>query len=79
MSSLLKINSAIARLDGKKFGFYRALRDIGAASNVQPNDETYSGLLQLCYKERLFNESRALFNEISNPTVNHFNQLVRVG
>ncbi|TIA93179.1 hypothetical protein E3P99_00312 [Wallemia hederae] len=77
MSSLLKINSAIARLDGKKFGFYRALKDIGAATNVQPNDETYSGLLQLCYNERLFNESRALFNEISDPTINHFNHLIR--
>lgn len=76
-NSISHLNSKISKLDGKRLGFSKALREFTGVS-VEPNDETYSILLKLCGNERLFKESSCLFSEIINPTTDHYNQLIKV-
>ncbi|TIC00956.1 hypothetical protein E3Q18_00940 [Wallemia mellicola] len=75
LSSLQQLNSKLAHFETRKAGFARALKECASLSG-EPDNDTYSHLLKLCYKEKLFNESRALFSEINNPTNEHWNQLI---
>lgn len=78
LPSIIQANTRISRFLKSKNGFCNALNFI-SQTQLEPNDETYSILLKLCYNDRLFSESSALFSEISTPNIDHYNQLIRVG
>ncbi|TIB18186.1 hypothetical protein E3P92_00776 [Wallemia ichthyophaga] len=76
LPSIIQANTRISRFLKSKNGFCNALNFI-SQTQLEPNDETYSILLKLCYNDRLFSESSALFSEISTPNIDHYNQLIR--